>query len=188
MKNYRQAAPSLEFEYFRIVTLTAYEQLIAEGYLVTKAGAGTFVSDNIITSRTDQVKDYKGPDWFNPTGKILPMMMIIKIMPVLIFPSVTRQANYSQKVIGVGPGEKHLIFPIQTSVQIGLVKNTARRNRRFLHRTRNIKCHTDNIIITSGAAETLRLLAKATAEFAPMTFIENPGFKIARAGLPVEAI
>ncbi|HRW30975.1 MAG TPA: PLP-dependent aminotransferase family protein, partial [Emcibacteraceae bacterium] len=49
----------------------------------------------------------------------------------------------------------------------------------FLHRTRNIKCHADNIIITSGAAETLRLLAKATASYSPMTFIENPGFKIA---------
>ncbi|HRW30976.1 MAG TPA: hypothetical protein P5227_13325, partial [Emcibacteraceae bacterium] len=40
---------------------------------MTKAGAGTFVSDNIITSGIDPVKDYKGPDWFNPSGETMPL-------------------------------------------------------------------------------------------------------------------
>ncbi|MEZ5758781.1 MAG: PLP-dependent aminotransferase family protein [Emcibacteraceae bacterium] len=164
----------------RIVTLTAYEQLIAEGYLVTKAGAGTFVSDNIITPGTDPVKDYKGPDWFNPSRISLPIDDDNKNNARFDF-SIGHPASELFPKNNWRRAWRKALDHSQSNARSDRAGEKTLREEiaAFLLRTRNIKCHADNIIITSGAAETLRLLAKATAEFAPMTFVENPGFKIA---------
>lgn len=164
----------------RIVTIAAYEQLVAEGYLTSRAGAGTFASASIPEKARNINKDYVGPVWFNPDTEAKTSIYdheimvkydfsighpATKLLPRASWNRAWRKA-LNQSFSGERPDRAGVV-----SLREALVSH--------LERSRNIFCHPDNIIITSGVAETLRLLAKAMEEFDPDVFIESPGFEIA---------
>ncbi|MBL4602023.1 MAG: PLP-dependent aminotransferase family protein [Emcibacteraceae bacterium] len=171
----------------RIVTLTAYEQLIAEGYLLSKPGSGTFISHNIPDITLGKDKEYLGPKWFKPKTKEIPKAYYARPNVKYDFSVGHPASELLSKVDWKRAWRKAIDKSFTTerpdrsgiSFLRGEIAN-------YLERTRNIKCHPDNIVITSGAAETLRLLSKAMIEFNPVTFCEKPGFSIAWRWLSVE--
>lgn len=162
----------------RIVTLTAYEQLIAEGYLVSKSGSGTFISDNIPESTSKSEKDYLGPDWFTslPDIKLNYNRHDIEFDFSIGNPAAKLLPKTSWK-----QAWRHALDISFTNARPNPAGDKFLREEitKYLKRARNITCDPDNIIITSGAAETLRLLSKAVLPFNPLTFVEKPGFNIA---------
>lgn len=159
----------------RIVTLAAYEQLIAEGYLISKSGSGTFVSVNIPEDTTKSDRDYLGPVWFTQS---VDLKINYNLQNVEYDFSIGHPAT---KLLPKTSWKRAWRRALDVSITNARPDRAGDRFLRdeiakYLKRARNIKCHADNIIITSGAAETLRLLSKAVTPFNPTTYIENPGF------------
>lgn len=172
-------ALAVDLKVSRIVTLAAYEQLIAEGYLISKPGSGTFISDNIPDTPHKSQISYSGPKWFKPEA------------PVEIGANRKRQKCQYNFTIGLlAPSilpknswrrswRKALNHPLNNEKPDPIGELFLREElARYLERSRNIKCNPDQIIITSGAAESLRLISIATEEFSTITYYENPGFQI----------
>ncbi len=168
----------------RIITLSAYEQLIAEGYLIAKTGSGTFVSVNIPETPSHKSHNYTGPKWFKPQARKTN--------------DIDDQDNHALYDFSIGPPAVNLLPKnswkrawrkaldqslIGTRTERGGVLSLRQEIAYHLNRSRNIDCHPDNIIITSGTAETLRLISKAMAEFSPITYCEYPCFEIAEQWL-----
>ena len=164
----------------RIVTIAAYEQLIAEGYLTSRAGSGTFTSASIPEKPKTNNKDYVGPSWFNAETKKKTCIYdheikvkydfsighpATKLLPRNSWNRAWRKA-LSRSFSGERPDRAGIV-----SIREALTGH--------LERSRNIFCHPDNIIITSGVAETLRLLSKVMTKFEPEIFMESPGFNVA---------
>ena len=165
----------------RIVTIAAYEQLIAEGYLISKAGSGTFASANIPKKPKGINKDYVGPGWFNPDDNANTRIYDHEVKAKYDF-SIGHPAT---KLLPRASWNRawrkalHRSFNGERPNRAGIV-SIREAIASHLKRSRNINCHPDNIIITSGVAETLRLLSKVMEEFNPTTFMESPGFNVAR--------
>ncbi len=164
----------------RIVTLAAYEQLIAEGYLVSKAGSGTFISSNIPETTNNGIKKYLGPDWFEPSPKTVDASNNSTQNSLYDF-SIGRPALSLLPIDSWKRSwRKALTIPFDNNrTDPAGVYFLRKEIASYLNRARNIKCHADDIIITSGVAESLRLIAKATDQFSPTTYAEFPGFAIA---------
>jgi len=163
----------------RIVTLTAYEQLIAEGYLVSRMGSGTFINKDIMSPNLKQdftSKDFQGPGWIKSES-------LIKADPhydiefSLGRPSARqfddaawkrswRQALSKPFYNATLPPEG--IAPLREAIA-----NMVARNR-------GIQCVADDIIITTGSVDIITLIARVTAPFKPIICLENPGFAAAR--------
>ncbi|MBT6033502.1 MAG: PLP-dependent aminotransferase family protein [Kordiimonadaceae bacterium] len=169
-------ALSIDLKVSRIVTLAAYEQLIAEGYLISKAGSGTYVSYNIPDLAIKTTKKYAGPKWFTTEPAIgLATNKEVKYDFTIGRPANTllSEADYKRSY------RKALARPfVSERTAPSGVQMLKQEIAVFLDRSRNIKCHPEQIIITTGAAESLRLISKATEEFSPITYYENPGFQI----------
>ena len=172
-------ALAIDLKVSRIVTLAAYEQLIAEGYLISKSGSGTFISNNIPDTIAKSQKTYSGPKWLKPETppeisanrkrqKCLYDFSIghpaLSILPKNSWKRCWRKALNHPLNIGKPAPHGELLLREEIA--------------KYLDRSRNIKCQADQIIITSGAAESLRLISIATEEFSPVTYYENPGFQI----------
>lgn len=171
-------ALALDIGVSRIVTLTAYEQLIAEGYLISRTGSGTYINQDIIfTGSTPQpnISEYRGPNWFSPP--------------------VPKDVNHNFDIeftIGRPSTEKFDVPAWKRSWRQSLsrpfindappaegIPELREAIAEMVGRNRGIRCSPDDIIITSGAVDVITLIARITAPFHPLTCLENPGFPAA---------
>ena len=158
----------------RIVTLTAYEQLIAEGYLVSQPGSGTFASDNIPSPTSRTPIEYVGPKWFADDGveKIkkddIKFNFSIGHTAADLLPELSWKRAWRRSI------NHPVLADKPPAAGTMLLRETLAKH---LKRTRNINTSPENIIITSGAAEALRLISKTMAKFNPVIYAESPGYK-----------
>ncbi|PHZ86649.1 PLP-dependent aminotransferase family protein [Paremcibacter congregatus] len=155
----------------RIVTLAAYEQLIAEGYLITRPGAGTYCATDIPPESPAPLA-YHGPDWFTPPpAPTTPPDVDINFM--LGRPAGTRFDDAAWKrawrralaqPFHNQPPPPEGILPLRQALADHMA------------RSRGIRCQAQDIVITTGAADVINLLARVTAPFQPQCCLENPGF------------
>ncbi len=162
----------------RIVTLTAYEQLLAEGYLVSRMGDGTYINQDIIPYDSELPSastEYSGPDWFSPP------------------PSGGDDNSYDVEfAIGRPSAGKFDVTAWKRSWRQALslpfhnepppaegIPELRTAIAELVARNRGIRCAADEIIITSGAVDIITLIARITAPFKPISCLENPGFPAA---------
>ncbi|PCI33502.1 MAG: GntR family transcriptional regulator [Alphaproteobacteria bacterium] len=174
-------ALALDLGVSRIVTLTAYDQLIAEGYLVSRPGSGTYINQDIIRTVPTQPSSattYRGPDWFKSSETLVSSSQdnAYHINFAIGRPSAEqfdapawkrawRQALSHPFVNQPPPAEG---IPELRAAIADLVA-----------RNRGIRCAPDDIVITSGAVDIITLMARITAPFKPLCCLENPGFPAA---------
>lgn len=159
----------------RIVTLYAYEQLIAESYLTAKAGAGTFVQKGISAS-PKVTKNTPGPDWFPQS---------------LPHPSPAQNISHD---FTMGRPATSLIDEKawKRSWRWALSRPLTDENAppegipelreaiaELVQRSRGIICTAGDVVITTGAVETLTLMARVSQDIRPTIYLENPGFSAA---------
>ena len=161
----------------RIVVLNAYDQLQAEGYLETRHGEGSFVSDSVTATPPPQAVDYRGPEW----------------LPVQPAPTASRNWKYDFSLGGLTEGLLHQTDwkrawrralnntrGLDQSPPEGLAplrQAVADHVRRY----RGIACEAEEVIITSGVASSLDLIARICRPADPVIYLENPCFKAAHA-------
>lgn len=172
---------AIDLKVSRFVTFSAYEQLVGEGYLLAESTSGTYVNSNLIESFSATVKRHRGPDWINKYKS----RQCSDDHPE----NYKNKYNFSMGLTtnnrlpedGWKRSWRNALSDPHTNLKQEPAGNSKLRNEIavYLKRARNILCHPDDIIITTGVAESIRLIAKATEEFSPTTFCEYPGFHIA---------
>ncbi|MDL4839435.1 MocR-like pyridoxine biosynthesis transcription factor PdxR [Aquibacillus rhizosphaerae] len=157
----------------RSVILEAYDQLIAEGYIKSKQGAGTFVESGIslegFPSGVLPPVSVKTIDSKNNPKSIKNNLIdfrsgvpCLKKFPRKKWGSIGKDVyeNIEASLFGYSSPEG--------SEQLRNVLST------YLDRTRGINCHPNQIIITSGATQAFTLLAKLLVKSNSEVLIEDP--------------
>ena len=156
----------------RNVIINVYEQLIAEGYLESREGSGTYVAQD---SYLEEYKDYyhyrfkqqsprprrqRSADVIDfasgiPDLEAFPRKIWAKLLRDNCLDAPERQFNY-----GASGG----ISELRQSLS------------RLLLRTKGIRCHPDQILVLAGASQAFFIIAKLLAEPSREVILEDPSY------------
>jgi GntR family transcriptional regulator/MocR family aminotransferase len=173
-----------QLEVSRNTVATAYERLTAEGFLVGKVGAGTFVSTEPLTRLHERAA---------PVGGVQPRDLWRSL------PQATdRSAARPPYDFGVGLPDPGL-FPLETwrrlvnrelrasairvSSYAGPAGHPALREAiaRYIGVSRSVRTGADDVIVTSGAQQALDLIGRVLVEPGGCVAVEEPGYPPARS-------
>ncbi len=170
----------------RNTVATAYGRLTAEGFLVGRVGAGTFVSDAIPATGQPRSRNTghgaltPRPGWtFNPTPtssqqKVPRYDFRVGLPDPTLFPFDTwRRLVSSELRLNMNdPGTY-----AEPSGHLGLRKAIAR----YVGYSRSIRADADDVLITNGTQQSLDLIARVLITPGDIVAVEEPGYPAARA-------
>jgi GntR family transcriptional regulator/MocR family aminotransferase len=190
----RRLADHLDVSRFTIVT--ALERLVAEGYLTTRVGAGTFITRTL-------------PDHaITPAGKR--PHDLLRGANVAPLPSARGQTLHALHVTGPRPEEPRAfqprrapldVFPVRawSAIIRGLWKRSGYRQLEYgepagykplreaiaahVGVTRAVNCVPEQVIVTSGSQQAFDVLFRVLLDPGERAWIEEPGFLDLRAAL-----
>lgn len=151
----------------RNVVIEAFEQLLAEGYIVGQQGSGTFVADGAFLEEMQEEQTTNQE--ISEEG--------MKEENVIDFRSgIPALDMFPKKDWGKLAKEVCLEAPDST---FGYDHPEGRLELRkilshYLRRTRGVKCHADQIVITSGATQAFSLITKLLLSEGDKVMIEDP--------------
>ncbi len=155
----------------RITVVQAYDQLVAEGYLETRAGAGTFVAsgtpDQMFETKTNHQLDRKQEKQKKPASQrhiLLSGMPALDQFPTAIWARTTSRAM--RKL------DTDLMHHSDTMGYAPLRRNIAE----YLQASRSTVCDASQIMIVTGLQQGLYLLARSVLEASAPIILEDPGF------------
>jgi GntR family transcriptional regulator / MocR family aminotransferase len=143
----------------------AYDQLVAEGYLLARQGAGTQVAD-------------LGPANPHAEGRRPAKQARLDLRPgtpdVTSFP-VTEWLRCARRALGRAPASVYGYGDVRGRFELRRVLVD------YLGRTRGVHARPEQVVITAGATQALSLLCTALAGAGGTTIaMENPGFNFHR--------
>jgi GntR family transcriptional regulator / MocR family aminotransferase len=172
-----------ELKMSRNTVTYAYDQLVAEGYLETRVGAGTFVADTVpdqipepaaaaaarvnksgnlgLSARGAQLVEHAGAyrlQW----GAFMPGVPDVSLFPNRIWSRLQnkywRRARPELLTYGHGGG----YLPLREAIA------------EYLHVARSVNCSPDQVLVTTGIHQSIDLAAKLLAETGDRTWVEDP--------------
>ncbi len=161
----------------------AYDQLVAEGYLVTQQGSGTQVADlGPVPTQPDDRRSAR-----RTRLDLRPGTPDVTSFPVGAWLKASRIALTQAPASAFGYGD------VEGRIEL------RRALAEYLGRTRGVQARPEQIVITAGTTQAVHLLATAQAAAgADVCATENPGFAFHRklvrlagqrvVGLPVDAM
>ena len=160
---------SMELSVSRNVVLDAYAQLLAEGYLYSKDRSGVFVTEGVNISQSTERKlcGQKGVVGlqFEENKNIIDFrtgVPSLKLFPKNLWGKIYRQVcadTESQNLDYYEPGGSYEL---------------RYRLAEYLERVRGVAGSAENIIITSGAAQSFSILAKYFSDINKNAIVEDP--------------
>jgi Transcriptional regulators containing a DNA-binding HTH domain and an aminotransferase domain (MocR family) and their eukaryotic orthologs len=155
--------------------VTAYEQLIAEGYVVSKGRSGIYVEElnNEIINKKNQikVKNNLGQSDKEPADikyDLRNAQIDVHNFPFALWKKVINQSvSYdNSELINYGEHQGEEELRIQIS--------------RYLFLSRGVKCHPQQILIGAGTQQSLSMLCMILKEIGSEIAFEEPGYNGAR--------
>jgi len=151
----------------RITVVQAYDQLIAEGYLETRKGAGTYVAattpDRLIQTTT-QSQSATDTVRAKPQHTLLSGMPALDQFPVAIWARATSRAM------------RHLNTDLMYHSDVMGYEPLRRNIATYLQASRSTVCDADQVMIVSGLQQGLFLLSRSVLEADAPIILEDPGF------------
>lgn len=159
---------SFELIVSRNVILEAYDQLMAEGFLVARRGSGTFVAEGTFLKQNKKTPLIPSMNWDADKNKDDHIINFRSGIPALdLFPRKT-WAKLSYAVWNdTSPSTFGYDIP-EGRPELRQVLS------RYLLKTRGVDCHPEQIVITSGATQALTLVSKLILSPNDMVIIEDP--------------
>ncbi|MCS7172623.1 MAG: PLP-dependent aminotransferase family protein [Armatimonadetes bacterium] len=169
----------------RVVVTSAYEELVAEGYLEARRGSGTYVTRTLpgfpwVARRKEspQIPPRKDP-FPGSVVDFAPGRPSVERLHPAAWRRMWRAVAREQPPAGYGDpaGDPELREAIAA----------------YLGRARGVVCTAEDVLITSGAVEAVDLIARAFLRPGDRVAYEEPGYPAARRvflsrGLPVEPV
>lgn len=174
----------------RVPVLSAYAQLLAEGYFESRSGSGTFVSSSMIDQLTScrqnghSTRTRSGP---RPVSRLCSLLPRFKLAPWL--------TGWGAFMVGQLAFEH---FPFQ--VWARLIARHSRRIRvsafhftnpmgslelreaiaAYLRTVRAVNCDANQIMVVSGSQQALEISSRALLDPGNAVWLEDPGYRLAR--------
>ena len=168
-----------DLEVSRSTVVTAFEQLIAEGYLVSRSGSGTVVAEDlpIGSSLSTDGRDTHGSERPERSPLAFPPRPFRPGVPALedfargpfgrLLRRAWREADAGALALGDPAGDPVLRAEVA----------------RHVRGSRHVRCRSDDVVITSGAQAGLGIAFAAVARPGEKVWMENPGYIGARRAL-----
>lgn len=155
-----------ELSVSRVTTIAAFDQLIAEGYLEPRQGAGTFIAQDLPHTSTPKPQTDPPPNFTIPQSYSVFHAGIPDLKP---FPY--RQWARHLERSWRNPSDALLNQPDPAGWQ-PLRAEIANH----LGAWRGIHCNASQVFITSGAVETFELIGSALLSPGDLVCVEDPGY------------
>ncbi len=157
-----------ELNVSRNVILEAYDQLLAEGFLVARRGSGTYVAAGAFLEKHKKASTVQSFHWNKNNKKDENVIDFRSGIPALdLFPrktwaklSYTTLNDSSPSVLGYDIPEGRL--------------ELRRALSGYLLKTRGVVCHPDQIVITSGATQAMTLISRLLISPNDTVVMEDP--------------
>lgn len=150
----------------RNIILEVYDQLKAEGYLEGRLGAGTYVAQGARweLSVAQPIRDRPPSSTSTATDFIdfRSGVPALKRFPRKRWSQLSKQIHAELPASGFGYGPPAGCAELRSTLS------------RYLLRTRGVNCHSDQIVITSGATQAFSLLTKLLICRGDVVAIEDP--------------
>jgi GntR family transcriptional regulator / MocR family aminotransferase len=186
-----------ELRVSRNIVVIAFEQLMAEGYLQCRTGAGTFVTNTLPEEVLQVQSRASGGD-----RKLSSRGVLIQQVSRLV-PPLDPKLRYAPFRFGL-PALDGLPLDIwgrllaqhcrDTSPEVAVHSDPA-GNRKlreaiaaYVGAARGVRCHSDQVIVTSGSQQAIDLAARVLADPGDCAVIEDPGYLGARSALNANGI
>jgi GntR family transcriptional regulator/MocR family aminotransferase len=191
-----------EHEVSRITAVQAYDRLVAEGYLVTRPGAGLFVADSVpdhhllpdpAAARAPRPGANTGP-----TGRARPRATLPALPAVPPRPSEVLALS-----VGL-PALEQFPWADWARISARLHRERARdllgygdargepalrqAIADYLGAARGITCDADQVLVVAGAQQGIELIARALTRPGDTAWIEEPGYPLGRVALSAAAL
>lgn len=184
-------ALSLELKVSRIPVLTAYSQLLAEGYCETRAGAGTFVSRSLrqqesvrrrlpspgrtaaskprsVARRAKWLSPYKPQPWLRGFGAFSLGQPAYNEFPFHVWAKLV-----------AGHCRRPHISTLQYGGPLGY-EGLRRAICTYLRTSRAVRCEPDQIMIVSGSQQALEVSTRVLLDAGDSAWVEEPGYWLAK--------
>lgn len=173
----------------RLPVLNAYAQLLAEGYLETRAGAGTYVAQSLPGARTSSTpsvaparsrsvsKDaarlprYERPTWAASLGPFQVGQPDLHLFPIESWLRLVARYSRSMRVKALQYGD-----PMGRSDLRGALAT-------YLRTSRGVRCESEQIMIVSGAQQALDLTTRVLLNAGDAVWLEDPGYWLVRRAI-----
>jgi len=156
---------SSELNVSRNVILEAYDQLLAEGFLVAKRGAGTFVAEGAFLEQHKKAPLFHWSEDENNEDHIINFRSGIPSLD--LFPRKTWAKLSHSTWNEASPSTFGYDLP-EGRQELRQVLS------RYLLKTRGVDCHPEQIVITSGATQALTLVSKLLLSPDDTVIMEDP--------------
>jgi len=170
----------------RNTVLNAFDQLMAEGYISSRIGAGSYISDQLPEEYLTWKKEEASVP--APLQRDIPLSRLVKGLKTSPSERIYEGADFS-------PGTPELDqFPFDQWSRL-LAKHWRRPRKEdltgnpvagsvllrealadYLGQARGVRCTADQILILSGSQQAIHLVIKAFAEIGDPILMEEPGY------------
>jgi GntR family transcriptional regulator/MocR family aminotransferase len=178
----------------RNTVLSAYEQLLAEGYIVSRAGSGTFVADAIpeaLAPENGTPDSGQAPgtaprrisrrgETLRATKLVMPRMpappRILRVgLPALDhFPMDTWRRLTDRRLRGA----TQELLSYSCAQGFGPLREAIAEH---LAASRGVRCRASNVVIVNGSQQGIALCSRLLADAGDEVWMEDPGYFAARA-------
>ena len=161
-----------EFGVSRTTAVEAYERLVAEGYLVTRPGAGLFIADpppeqfalkaSGRATSTAMHPDFMRLDMRNYQLPLAPGMPAIDKFPWSTWARLTSQICHERPLNAVGYGDPQGELVLRQTIA------------EYLGTSRGILCDASQIIVLAGSEQSFEFMVQQVASAGDSAWVEEP--------------
>ena len=186
----------------RITAVQAYDRLVAEGYLVARAGAGLFVADSVpdhhLMPDPAATRNVRAPTATRPGTRarvlrdapplpdipprprdVLPLSVGIPALdqfPWSDWARISARLHRERPTDLLGYGDARGEPALRTAIAD------------YLGGARGIACSADQILVVAGAQQGIELIARALTRTGDTAWVEEPGYPLGRVALSAAAL
>ena len=184
-------ALAAELRISRIPVLTAYTQLLAEGYFEARVGAGTFVCASLPEQMTASLRRVAGSAEVRSGSRPLARRTML-LPPYETFPWVRGYGAFSvsQPAFDQFPFKiwsnivvRHCRSPHVSELQYGGPMGTDQLRDAictYLRTSRAVHCEPSQVMIVTGSQQALEISARVLLDVGSPAWIEEPGYWLTR--------
>lgn len=182
-----------ELRVSRNIVVIAFEQLVAEGYLDSRTGAGTFVTKTLPEDVLQiEENSLNGNRALSARGKVF------KRLPQLALPTADPKLRYAPFRYGL-PALDELPLDLwgrllarhcrKAPAEIAVHGDPTGLPRlreaiaSYVGVARGVRCHADQVIVVNGSQQAIDLAARVLADPGDVAIMEDPGYIGARSTL-----
>ena len=162
----RELASDLQIS--RNVILEAYDQLFSEGYIISHKGSGTYVAQGVLLEQmsTEQpLPLINNADFTKDREDLIDFRS--GIPDLNLFPR-KKWSTLSRQVYDESPAYVFGYDAPEGRFELRRILSS------YLLKTRGVRCHPDQLVITTGATQALSLIAKLLLSPSDEVIIEDP--------------